>query len=296
MAVPADENTAVPDRRVAADRVRVTLRALVREIREDRVFDTAAGVAFWLLLSLPAALLAGLSSVALLGDDLTADLRRATLEFVDRVFAGEAASLRESIDSLFERSRPGVLSVSVAVAIFTLSRGFAGLIRALDLVYDVEDTRNFVHTRLLGMGLALGTLATVAASTALWARGGAVGVPFTIRLVGAVLVLVVWSATMYHIGPNHRTPWRFDLPGALLAGSAWLVGSLGFGWYVRLAGGSGNDVLGATGALLLGLTWMWLVCVVFLIGGELNEIIASRAGVVQQPRSITAQLRRRFDR
>ncbi|MEL6890961.1 MAG: YhjD/YihY/BrkB family envelope integrity protein, partial [Actinomycetota bacterium] len=128
------------------------LRRMAREIGDDRVFDTAAGVAFWLLLSLPAALLTALSTVSLLGDDLTAELRTSALEFVERVFADRSDTLRESIDGLFGQTRPGVLSASIAVALFTLSRGFAGLIRALDAVYDVEETRNFVHTRALGIG------------------------------------------------------------------------------------------------------------------------------------------------
>ena len=60
------------------------VKDLVREIREDGLFDTAAGVAFWLLLSLPAALLAGLSSVSFLGEDLTTELRTTVLDFIER--------------------------------------------------------------------------------------------------------------------------------------------------------------------------------------------------------------------
>jgi membrane protein len=266
---------------------------LVREIRDDELFDQAASVAFWLLLSLPAALLAALSSVSLLGDGLADELQRASLEFIDRVFTSEAETLKDSVNDLFSRNQPGVLSVSIATSIFTLSRGFAGLIRGLDRVCDVESGRNFAHTRLLAVGLAIGTLFAVAVSTALWAVGGAVGIPTIIRLLGAFVVLVMWSATIFHIGPNHHTPWRYDLPGALVAAVGWLVLSLAFGWYVRLIGGDGNEVLGAAGALLLGLTWLWAVCVVLLIGAEVNEIRASSAGVIQESRTVLGRIRAR---
>lgn len=268
---------------------------LVREIRDDELFDKAASVAFWLLLSLPAALLAGLSSVSLLGDGLAQELQDAALEFIDRVFAGEAEALKASVNGLFEQNRPGVLSISIATAIFTLSRGFAGLIRGLDSVYDVDSSRNFAHTRLLAIGLALGTLVAVAVSTALWSLGDSGGIPTIVRLLGAFIVLVLWSATIFHVGPNHHTPWRYDLPGALVAAVGWLTLSLAFGWYVRLLGGGGNDVIGAAGALLLGLTWMWAACVVLLIGGEVNEIKASDDGVVQESRTLVGRLRNRPD-
>lgn len=273
--------------------MRETVRELIREIRKDGLFDVAAGVSFWLLLSLPAALLAGLSSVSLLGDDLTIELQNAMNEFIERVFADQAESLQRSVAGLFDRNRPGVLSASIATAVFTLSRGFAGLIRGLDAVYDIEDTRNFAHTRLLAIGLAVGTLLTVAGSTALWSVGGNAGIPAWLRIVPALLILVLWSATMFHIGPNHHTPWRFDVPGAALCALGWLVLSLGFGWYVRLLGGEGNnDVIGAAGALLLALTWMWAAVAVFLAGGELNEIIADRAGVIQANRTLVGRIRR----
>jgi membrane protein len=265
---------------------------LFREIRDDGLFDAAASVAFWILLSLPAALLAGLSSVSLLGDGLTADLRRVTLEFIERVFTTEADTLADSVNDLFDQQRSGVLSISIAVAIFTVSRGFAGLIRALDTVYDIEERRNFIHTRALAIGLAVGTLAVIALSTALWSFGADRDVPILLRLAIAGAVLIAWSATVFHIGPNHHTPWRYDLPGAVFTTIGWLALSIGFGWYVRLLGGAGtNDVLGAAGALLLALTWLWGACTVLLIGGEINEMLASRAGVVSDSRTIVDVVR-----
>lgn len=267
--------------------MRRTVVELAREIRDDGVLDVAAGVTFWLLLSLPAAFLTVLSSVSLLGDDLTQELEANVLEFVDSVLTTEASGLRDSIEALFNQSNPGVLSASIAVAVFTLSRGFAGLIRALDLVYDVDDGRNFIHTRAIAIGLAIGTLLTVAVSTALWSLGAEAGVPNPLRLIVALAVLIVWSATIFHVGPYHHTPWRYDLPGAVFAAAGWLVLSLGFGWYVQLVGtGGGNDVLGAIGGVLLGLTWMWAACVVLLIGGELNQIIAERHGVISETESV----------
>ena len=276
---------------------RKLIAQLVREVLDDGALDAAASVAFWLLLSLPATLLAGLASLSLLGDDLTDELRQLTNEFVDRVFTGEADELRRTIDSLFDQNNARLFSISLLLALVTMSRGFAGLIRALDVVYDVEESRGALRVRLAAFGLGIGTLVTVAVSTALWSMSESAGVPSFVRIAVALIVLVLWAATVFHIGPNHHTPWRYDLPGAVLAAVGWLVLSVGYGWYIQLAGG-GNQAVGLTGALLLGMTWVWLVCLVLLIGGELNEILASRAGVVSANTSTLARLRerRRADR
>jgi membrane protein len=268
-----------------------TIRELVREVIDDGALDAAASVAFWLLLSLPATLLAGLASLSLLGDDLTAELREITNEFVDRVFTGEADELRATIDSLFDQNQAGLFSVSLLFALVTVSRGFAGLIRALDVVYDVEESRGFLRVRLAAIGLGLGTLATIALSTYLWAVAESAGVSPILRIVVALAILIVWAATIFHVGPNHHTPWRYDLPGALLVAVGWLLASVGYGWYIQLAGG-GNQAVGLAGALLLGMTWVWIVCLILLVGAELNEILADRAGVISENSSTLARLAR----
>jgi membrane protein len=281
-----DSGRATPARR---NRWFGTVRELVRETIADGAVDAAASVAFWLLLSLPATLLAGLAALSMLGDEVTAELRRLTFEFVDRVFTSEADDLRRAIDGVFDQNQTGLFSISIVLAVVTASRGFAGMIRALDVVYDIDESRGFVHLRVTSIGLALGTIATIAASTYLWQVASTAGLPTAARVAGALVMLVVWAATIFHIGPNHHTPWRYDLPGAFLVAVGWMAVSAGFGLYIRFAGGS-NQVLGLAGALLFGMTWVWLVCLVLLVGGELNEIIARRAGVVSERRRILPPL------
>lgn len=286
----------------AADRLSSTwavAKRTWREFNDDQLVDTAAGVAFWLILSLPAAALAVLSSLSVLGDDVTQGLQDPINEFVERTFTSESDTIRRAVDGLFDLQRPGVLSVSVAVAIFTLSRGFAGLIRALDVAYDIEEGRRTIRLRATAVGLAIGTILTVAGSTSLWLWLPSDGLAGLARIPVALIILIGWAATLFHVGPHHRTPWKYDLPGATLAALGWLVVSVGFGYYVRIAS-SGNEIVGAAGAALLALTWLWLVCLVFLVGAELNQILAERAGVIDAPREfgidVSGHIRRVWNR
>ncbi len=259
-------------------------RELKDEVRDDGLVDAAAGVAFWLLLSLPAAALAMISALSFIGDGLAASMHESVDRFIEETFASQADSLQETVDELFDGPRPGLFSTSIAIALFTVSRGFAGLIRALDNAYDIEERRGAVRLRLTAVGLALGTFVTIAVSFWGWVQLRDAGVPFVLRGLLALAVLVLWSATMFHTGPHHRTPWRYDVPGAAVAAVGWLALTVGFSWYVRIAG-TGNQVVGITGGLLVGLTWLWLACLVFLIGAEINEIIADRADAIAAPRN-----------
>ena len=66
-----------------------------------------------------------------------------------------------------------------------------------------------------------------------------------------------------------------------------VAGGPGGGFAVGLAEwGDGRFV----GALLLGMTWFWLVCLVLLVGGELNQILAARAGVIGDNKRWSTQL------
>ncbi len=262
------------------------IRDVVTDTQRNRLLDVAAGVAFWLLLSLPAALLAMVSFASLLGERITLEVERAIIELVETTFATESETIATRIEGLFDQPRAGLLSASLAVAVFTLSRGFAGLIRALDTAYGVAEGRSFVRVRGLAILLAIGTLVTVAGSSLAWIGLRSIGIPPWLGGLGAVVVLVLWAATIFHVGPYHRTPWRYDLPGAIVTAIGWFAVSVGYGWYIRVSG-AGDQVVGAIGAALLGLTWLWLVCVVLLVGAEINAVLARRRGVVRDPNTVT---------
>lgn len=278
------------------------VRDVVDDYRRDGAGDLAAAITFWTVLSIPAAVLAlvsGLSSLdSVVGSSVAADVRGWTRDFIAEQFVNSDA-LQSTVDELFADSNRGLVTVATAVAIFTLSRAFAGLIRALDDAYGVEEGRSWWHARLVAIGLGLGTLVVVATAATLLAflpdlPLGFVGRLLTIPLV--LVALVLWAATIYHIGPNHRTPWRFDLPGAVVTAAGWVASTQLFAVYIRVSG-SRNQVQSTVGAILLALTLMYVLSLVMIVGAELNEILARRAGVVQEPRSVrmlAARLRARY--
>lgn len=273
------------------------------EYRSDGLGDLAASITFWTILSVPAAVLALVSLLSSLevvvGPTVAKDLEDAVQDYVTDTFSN-SDTLNGAVAELFNTSSAGIATVATMLALFTLSRAFAGLIRALDIAYEVDEGRPWWFVRMVAIGLGIGTVVVVAAGATALAILPSLPFDSAPRLLTApsvVLALIMWAATVFHVGPNHHTPWRYDLPGAVLTTTGWVVASQGFAFYIR-ASGQGNQLQTGVGAIVLALSLMYVLSIVLLLGAELNDVLARRAGVVQQPPSITTRarsLRERLD-
>jgi membrane protein len=268
-------------------------RRFIEEWRDDRVPDLAAEVAFWAILSLFPALVAlasvlgALDSVA--GSDVAARVEENVLDGLRSILTGEASGTIDAVADLFAESRPGLLTFSLVIAIWTLSRGFAALVRALDVVYDLHERRSWFRIRGTALVLGLGSIVAGGVMLALIVIGPLLGTGEDVadtfglesqfatawdvlRLPLAGLLLVGWAATIFHIAPNHHTRWRADLPGAIVTTVLWLAFSAGLRVYVDIAQ-RGNAVFGTLGGVLIVLLWFWLLSLAILVGGEVNELL-----------------------
>lgn len=280
------------------------VRDVLAEYRRDGIGDVAASMTYWTILSIPAAVLALVSVLSSLerfvGESVATDVEDAVRDYVVDTFT-DSDALTATVDELFNTSSTGIATIATLVALFTLSRAFAGLIRALDIAYEIEDKRPFWVVRLAAIGLGVGTIAIVAAGATTLALLPSLpfgGLARAVTLPLVVAGLTLWAATIYHLGPNHRTPWRYDLPGAVITAIGWIAATQGYALYVRVAG-SGNSVQSGVGGLLLALTLIHVLALVLLIGAEVNDVLARRAGVVRQPETLEERarsLRRRLRR
>jgi membrane protein len=274
------------------------LKELTKEVVDDRVTGLAAEVAFFAVLSIFPGLLmiaSGLGSLDdLFGSELAGDAEKVVRDFLNRMLTSDASQTIGAAQDLFDEKRAGVLTLSAIGAFLALTRGFAALIRALDIAYDLAERRKWMSQRLVAIGLALGSVLIAVMLLVIFVTGPLLGGGQAVAdLLGfgdgfalfwdwlrwpvAFAVLIGWANATFHFGPNHKTPWLADVPGAVLAAVLWLIVSLGFSAYLRVAAGF-NQVLGVLGGGLILLVWLYLLSVAFLIGGELNAIIAQRSG------------------
>lgn len=278
-------------------------RTIAAEWSTDRLPDLAASVAFYAVLSLLPAFLALASMLGILdsvaGGDVAEEVQTEVLDFLRTILTSEADGTLDAAEDLFTERRPGLLTFSLVAALWTLSRSFAALVRALDVVYDLGERRSWASIGATAVSLAIGSvLAGVVMLTAfvvgpLLGTGEDVAAEVglgdqfafawdVVRIPLAFAVLWLWAAIIFHVAPDHQTPWRWDLPGALLTAVLWLLFSAGLRLYLEIAQ-AGNAVYGALGGALIVLLWFWLLALAALIGGKVNHVLLAQLAPVHGP-------------
>ena len=270
-----------------------------REWSRARVGGLSAEIAFFGLLGLFPAVLVFAAALGYLdvviGAGAAADTEEWLLDRVGETF-GSDNTLRETVEELFDRSNAGLITAGIVVTLYASSRGFTAVVGALDVTYGHEHRRSWYSTRAMGFVLTLFTVLVASLVAAMVVVGplfgggeeiaerlGA-GSAFTtawdwFRWPVVFVVVVCWAAAIYHFAPRRRTPWRTDLPGAVVGTVWWLVVSLGFRAYLDVASGGVNAVLGLLGGALSLLIWLYLLAMGLLVGAEINSILNERRGL-----------------
>jgi membrane protein len=250
----------------------------------------AAEVAFWSVLSFFPLLIATSATLGWLelfgAEEAAESAQNGMIDAFQDILTNDAHDMVSDLDRLTENTSPGLLTASALGALWTSSRGFAAIVRALDVAYNLEEKRTFIHTRAIAVGMSLGSVLVGAVMLALVVVGPLLGtgdelanhfglgdvftflwdwVRWPVLLTGTVL----WATTVLHVAPNHTTPWRWDIPGAVLTTILWGLFSVGLRFYLAVAGDS-NEIMGILGGSLIALIWLFLLAIGLLIGGELN--------------------------
>lgn len=266
------------------------LTTLRRKLSADRVSGLAAEVAFWAVLSVVPATIVLTSFIGLVGSAFGGDVgERVEQQFinvVDGSTPGGSDGLAGSVSDLFEQSRPGLFSVALVVTVWAASRAAASVVGALDVINATGRSRSWLARRLLGLGLAVGTLLLVTGVLVAFAFGSefVVGVW---SLLAWCIVAVLWTTAIYVLVSADRRSWRRHLPGAGVAVVLALLFTVGFRIYLGIQ--AGNAILFSLGGVLVALLWMYLVAVGLLVGAGVNAVGIPYAGRHDHDRSGSAR-------
>ena len=270
----------------------------------NHTLQMAAALAYYFVLSLFPALIFLSAVVAYLP---VPNLFNQALALLARFLPADAMGLVQRVlADVISPNKGTFLSLGILGTLWAASGGFAAMIEALNVAYDVRDDRPFWKTRPLAVGLAFltGALLLVALSVMV------VGPRFGEWLAGKVhlsgLFVLLWPfihwtiaigftilavEVLYFLAPNVKQRLRATLPGAVIAVSCWIALSYLLGIYFRHFGNF-NKTYGTLGAAIALMIWLYWTGFAMLVGAELNEELAkiSKEGKLQEkhePPSIT---------
>ena len=251
-------------------------RAVVATVRDRDVTFLAAGLSYYVLVSLVPLFTLGLVVATVVGG---AEFAARVLSVAETYLLPTGSGLVAA--ALENRTGQGTLSVvSLAITAWGALKLFRGIDVAFSRIYDYRPSP--ILRQLSDGVLALVTLGVAAAGVAAVTAAIAVtDLPF-VEVVGPLVLvsfLVVAFLPLYSVIPDVSVPVRQALPGAVLAAAGWAVLGAGFGVYARVSTG----VAGALGGVLLLVTWFYLSGVLVLTGAALNAVLAGGSGATAPP-------------
>jgi membrane protein len=261
------------------------LKRVKAEVKEDNVTLLAAGVAFYAMLAIFPAIIAVVTVYGMVADP--AQVQSQVGEFAKSLPSGADQLLTDQLKNVTSAGRQSLsigLAVSLLAVLWSASSGVQGLVKGLNLVYDEKESRGFLKLRGLSLLLTLGAILVVVVAIALVAvfpavvddlglgKTGELAASIARWVVLALLVLVA-VAVLYRYAPDRANPrWRWVSWGAVVALVLWLLGSIGFSWYVDNFG-KYNQTYGALAAVIILLLWLFLSAFAVLLGAEIDAEI-----------------------
>src|SRR5512143_51844 len=190
-----------------------------------------------------------------------------------------------------QQPQGGLLSVGIVLALWAASAGVRSVMNALNVAYEVAESRPTWKRYGLSLLYTMGLAALLILAAGLMILGPQV-IQWLAQQVGleplfvtvwtwlrwpvAMVLLMLAVAIVYYMAPNVEQPFRFITPGSTFSVLVWIAASLGFGYYVQNIADY-NAMYGSIGAIIILLFYFFLSAAVLLFGAEVNAVIEQHA-------------------
>lgn len=255
---------------------------LYDSLASDRILLIAAGVTFYVLLSIFPAISVFVSLYGLVADPASV---------VDRLAFFGSAMPEQAFELILGQLRslvaapPAGLSLtllgSLAIALWSANAGMKALFEAMNVAYGETEKRGIVRLNLtslsftfaaLVLGVLVITLAGIVPAVLDYLSLGR-WTELIIRIARWPLLLVLIAVAimaLYRLGPSREpAKLRWLSWGAVFSTGAWLAAAVAITFYLGHMADY-NATYGALGASIGFMVWVWVSVIIVILGAELN--------------------------
>ena len=271
------------------------VKKTVKEIGEDRIPSLAAETAYYFFFSLFPLLLFLTPLLGLIGNGQ--QLMESMLGRLSTTMPADTLSLVRRVlgEIVTSSGNAGIMSVGVLLAGWSGSNIFGALMGALNVAYDVSETRPWWKKQLLRIGVLLIAGGTMIVATVILLDGeriarwigsaiglgdAAIAAWTVVQVVLAVALLVGIGAIVLKLLPNVQQRWSHVFVASTITTLLWIVATVLFRIYVQNFA-SYNKTYGTIGGVIILLTWMYYSMFVLLTGGELAAELHKGTGATE---------------
>ena len=257
-------------------------KKLGKEFKNDRATGLAAEQAYYYMLSIFPLLILLISIVPYLSLD-----PQKALTYLQSVMPSDSFSvIEDNVVDIITKPNGGLLTFGIIGTLWSASNGMQAFIRAMNDAFDVKESRSFIKSRLVSIGLTLGLLAAFIVAMVLPVFGKVIlnfignfinisdGMQILINVLRwavAFVIMVTVLAILYKVAPNKHFPFKQVLPGAIAATVMWQIISFGLSFYVSNFGNY-SATYGSLGGVIVLMLWFFLTGLALVIGGEISAL------------------------
>jgi membrane protein len=186
------------------------------------------------------------------------------------------------INDILHNSHSGLLSSGFILSIFLMANGLNGILGGFESSRHVLIKRGFIHQYIvaLGMSLLLSILLIVTVSAIVVFEvfiqktilSDQVELIILWRYAFIIVMILITTSILFKFGTMHDKNRAFISIGSVFTTILILLDSYGFGiWVIRFS--KYNELYGSIGTLLIMMFYIWINCMILLLGFELNGTV-----------------------
>ncbi|HHV11227.1 MAG TPA: YihY/virulence factor BrkB family protein [Clostridiales bacterium] len=263
---------------------------LLKKITGDHVDAFSAQAAFFIIISFFPFIMLLLSLVHLFPLEQSNVLR-----FVTEVFPTTVSAMLFSvITELYGNVASSTLiSITAITALWSAAKGFLAIMKGLNAVYEINETRNYFFLRAIAAFYTLIFAIMLLATMVLFVFGNRLyywiehKIPFlmdtalviiSLRTILGLIILIAFFLVIYTVIPNRKTKVINELPGAMLCAAGWMGFSYAFSYYIDNFSNY-SSMYGSLTAIVLFMLWMYFCMYLLFLGAEFNLLFSNKAFV-----------------
>ncbi len=272
--------------RSLAGRFGKTMTLFFRTLRKHRIGSCSADSSFFMLLSFVPMLILLLSLTSFFS--VSADAFMET--FVKLAPSVVGTMFERIVRDIVGNAQIMMTPLSAIIVLWAASRSVYSMIRGLNTIYGLEETRPIYKVRTMSILftvaytfvlvvtliiLVFSSTISEALSEHLPILSGLFAVLSNLKMIFGILYLSLFFCFLYLLLPNRKGRFADQIPGALLAAAGWSLFSLLFSYFVDHFSNYAN-IYGSLTAIVVFMLWTYSCLYILFIGAEFNLLMKKK--------------------
>lgn len=190
-------------------------------------------------------------------------------------------AIESILDDIMNNSYRSLLSSGVLLSIFLMTNGIFAIIGGFESSYHISISRNIIRQYIVALGLSVLLAFTLIFSVAFYVVLEILMYKSNIdsmliqwsRSVYLLIVVLFTTSILYKFGAKETKGMSFISVGSVFTTILYVLTSYLFSVYV-LRFARYNELYGSIGTLLVVMFYLWINCMILLMGFELNLAIS----------------------